>query len=97
MSTLHIIAADGAAMMHCLHAAAPGDTVVLIGNGVYCLAATGFARRQARAKGVAWCALSEDVAQRGIGDRVPATVRAIDDGDFVDLVATHQPIVSWAS
>ena len=84
-------------MVHCLRAAAPGDTVVLIGNGVYCLGATGFARRHARAKGIAWCALSEDLVQRGIGDRLPTAVRRIDDGDFVDLVVTHQPIVSWGS
>jgi tRNA 2-thiouridine synthesizing protein B len=98
MSTLHIIAnstADSAALTRCLYAAAPGDSVLLIGNGVYCAVAADFERFRARANDVTWYALSEDLDRRGVADRLPETVRRADDADFVDLVASHQPIVSW--
>jgi tRNA 2-thiouridine synthesizing protein B len=97
MSTLHIISANGAALARCLHAAATGDTVLLIGNGVYCSVAADFERLLTRAKGIALCALIGDLERRGIVDRLPGVVRPIEDGDFVDLVSNHRPIVSWAS
>jgi sulfur relay protein TusB/DsrH len=100
MSTLHIVAASTAnstALARCLHAAAPGDALLLIGNGVYCAVAKDFARHQARAKKIMWFALAVDLEQRAIGGRLPNSVQRIDDAGFVDLVVAHQPVVSWSS
>jgi tRNA 2-thiouridine synthesizing protein B len=99
MATLHLIGAppDGsAALSNCLRAATPGDAVLLIGNGVLCAIATAFTRATARTAGLSWYVLSEDVASRGIGNLIATSVRQVDDAAFVDLVAMHQPIVSWS-
>ena len=99
MSTLHLINApggDSTALANCLRAALDGDTVLLIGNGVFCAVAATFTRVRTRKRQLSWCALSDDIASRGIGLDIAASVRQIDDAAFVDLVATHQPIVSWS-
>ncbi len=99
MATLHIINASldrRAAMENCLHAVLPGDTVLLIGNGVFWAVAATFDREASRAHDISWCALVPDVVSRGIGEHVSAKVQQIDDGAFVDLVASHRPIVSWS-
>ena len=95
MPALHIIASApdvGAALQNCLRVAAPDDAIVLIGNGVYCAATESFRRVADRSLGRRWYALAADVARRGI--RVGSVVE-VDDATFVDLVAGHQPIVSW--
>lgn len=100
MSTLHIVAAstaNSAALARCLRAAAPGDALLLMGNGVYSAIATDFPRHQARGKQISWFALAADLERRAIGDRLPDSVQRVDDAGFVDLVVAHQPIVSWSS
>lgn len=99
MATLHIISASTdrrAAVENCLHAASAGDTVLLIGNGVFWAVAAAFEREESRIGGTSWCALVPDVVSRGIGALVSEKVQQIDDGAFVDLVASHHPIVSWS-
>jgi sulfur relay protein TusB/DsrH len=99
MATLHIINASSdrrAAVENCLQAASPGDTVLLIGNGVFWAVATVFRREESRSKGISWSALAADVVSRGISEYISAKVQQIDDGAFVDLVASHNPIVSWS-
>jgi tRNA 2-thiouridine synthesizing protein B len=100
MSTLHIVAAstaNSAALARCLRAAAPGDALLLIGNGVYCAIATDFPKHQARGKQITWFALAADLQQRAISDQLPDSVQRVDDAGFVELVVTHQPVVSWSS
>jgi sulfur relay protein TusB/DsrH len=70
--------------------------VVLIGNGVYCAVAPAHARIARRAATTAWYALATDVARRGLDDQLGAAIIVIDDAQLVDLVTTHQPIVSWS-
>jgi tRNA 2-thiouridine synthesizing protein B len=99
MATLHLIntpADDGAALSNCLRAAWGGDTVLLIGNGVFCAVADTFARIRVGKTELSWCALSEDVASRGIGERIAPAIRLVDDATFVALVAQHKPVVSWS-
>jgi sulfur relay protein TusB/DsrH len=55
-----------------------------------------FAGIAKRASDAVWCALAPDVKSRGIGNLLSAQVQQIDDGAFVDLVASHHPIVSWS-
>lgn len=99
MATLHIINSppDSGALARCLYAATPGDTVLLIGNGVYCAAAAGFERHRSRGRELAWRTLAEDVLARSLTDRLASDVSLVDDGEFVDLVVAHHPIVSWSA
>jgi len=99
MATLHIInsaPSDSAALGRCLRCASDGDTVLFIGNGVYCGNATAFERLTALARDVAWLTLADDVTARGLADRLHQRIGQVDDAGFVDLVVTHQPIVSWS-
>ncbi len=99
MATLHIFHipdVGGAALSNCLRCASPGDSVLLIGNGVLCAVSSVFAHTPSHGKDLSWYALADDIATRGIGDRIAEQIRQIDDGAFVDLVAAHQPIVSWS-
>ena len=99
MATLHIINASSdrrVALRNCLQGASPGDTVLLIGNGVFWSVTAIFDREGSHADGISWCALMPDVVARGIGEYVSAKVQQIEDGAFVDLVASHYPIVSWS-
>jgi sulfur relay protein TusB/DsrH len=99
MGALHVIACSpdsGAAVQNCLRTAAADDAVVLIGNGVYCAVAGAFSRIAKRSPTTKWYALETDVARRGIAGGFGAGVELIDDSAFVDLVTSHQPIVSWS-
>jgi tRNA 2-thiouridine synthesizing protein B len=99
MAALHLIATSpdaSAAAQNCLRTAAPDDAVVLLGNGVYCAVAHAFSRIAKRSATTNWYALAADVAQRGIGDDLGDLIVPIDDAEFVDLVTTHQPIVTWS-
>ncbi len=94
MAVLHLVAASpdaGAAWMNCLRAVAPGDAILLLGNGVFC----GVSSLRGRIDATCY-ALAVDVATRALGDRIATDVRQIDDAAFVDLVTTHHPVVSWS-
>jgi len=99
MAALHIVNSSSerrTALDNCLRAASRGDTVLLIGNGVYWAVAPMFAGIAKRASHTVWCALATDVKSRGIGTLLSTQVQQIDDGAFVDLVASHHPVVSWS-
>jgi sulfur relay protein TusB/DsrH len=99
MASLHIINASSerrAALENCLRAASPGDTVLLVGNGVFWAVASMYEDVAKRASDITCIALAADVASRGIGHLVTGAVKQVDDGAFVDLVVTHHPIVSWS-
>jgi tRNA 2-thiouridine synthesizing protein B len=89
MSILHLVN-RASALAACLTAAADDDAILLLEDGVYA-AIEGLApprRLQA---------LRPDVAARGLGDRLAAQVELASDEDFVRLVESHQPIVTWRS
>jgi len=99
MPALHLVSASpngSAALQSCLRCAADDDAVLLIGNGVYGAVAGPFRRSTRRVGVTRWFALEADVAARGIRDGIAESVTLVDDAAFVDLVATHQPIVSWS-
>ena len=99
MATLHLINASShssSALLRCLYAATVGDTVLLIENGVFCAVAPTFARDASKATGLNWCALVDDARSRGIEHRLAPSITLVDDHAFVDLVTSHQPIVSWS-
>ena len=82
MSTLHIIS-DPAALDDCLTVAGPDDTLILLGRAVT-RAGEGLSR--------VVFALEEELSDAG---QTSELLALIDYMDFVDLVVTHQPIVTW--
>jgi tRNA 2-thiouridine synthesizing protein B len=76
------------ALASCLGVAAPSDTVLLIEDGV-------FAATAAPAFSGNLVALEPDVRARGLAARVAHDVCVVDDTGFVELVTTHEPIVTW--
>ena len=99
MPTLHIIngSSDSGALARCLHAASSGDTLLLIGNGVYLADAATFAKFRTKGPGFAWFVLADDVRTRNLADRLASDIGLVDDDGFVDLVVAHHPIVSWSA
>jgi len=99
MATLHIVNGSPAsgALARCLYAASAGDTVLLIGSGIYSADAIAFERVRSKGHSLAWCVLADDVRSRSQMDRLAAGIALIEDDGFVDLVVAHQPIVSWSA
>ncbi|MEZ5561077.1 MAG: sulfurtransferase complex subunit TusB [Pseudomonadales bacterium] len=86
MPALHIVN-QVAALADCLSVAGEDDSVLLIESAVYA-AADPWQERPL-------FALAPDVQARGLHGRLGTAVTLVSDGAFVDLVAAHQPIVSW--
>jgi|AP45_3_1055517.scaffolds.fasta_scaffold413518_1 sulfur relay protein TusB/DsrH len=85
MATLHIVN-KSPALASCLQTAALEDTILLIEDAVY-QASVPTERKL--------LALTDDVDARGLKARVRRNVSVVDYDEFVNLVTTHQPIVSW--
>jgi sulfur relay protein TusB/DsrH len=84
MPALHIVN-HAPALSGCVSVAQHGDTIVLIEEGVRA-AVEDQARRV--------LVLEEDLAARPTG-QLGANVQRIDLPAFVELVASHTPIVTW--
>jgi tRNA 2-thiouridine synthesizing protein B len=67
----------------------PGATVVLLQDGVY------LDPTPALQASLPVLAVQDDVAKRGLEDRVAAGVRRIDYGELVDLIVDHK-VVNFA-
>ena len=87
MSALHLVCAT-AALDGCLRAVAPGDAVLLMGNGAY---AGADARLAALTLPVA--VLAEDAASRGVAAAAP--IKQATYEDFVALAVEHDVSVTW--
>ena len=88
MSALHLIYAP-AAVYTCLKAVAPGDAVLLAGDGAF----AGADERLATSA-LPVMVIAEDASSRGV---VPATsVTPVTYEDFVALVVRHDVSVTWA-
>ncbi len=85
MATLHIVN-KSSALASCLKTASTEDTVLLIEDAVY--QASMVSERKL-------LALADDIDARGFKARVGEHVAVVDYDEFVNLVTTHQPIVSW--
>jgi len=100
MATLHTVnktLARGDALARCARFAAPGDTVLLIEDGVYAGLPHGECaeRVQPLLEACRVCALLADARARGIESRLPARIERVDDAGFVALAAGHERVVSW--
>jgi tRNA 2-thiouridine synthesizing protein B len=76
------------ALASCLGVASTSDTILLIEDGV-------FAATSVHDWTGELAALEPDVHARGLAARVHPDVRVVDDTRFVELVTTHEPIVTW--
>ena len=85
MSVLHVLASPEAAES-CLAAAAPGDAVLLVGDGV-------FAHDVAEHAGIRFGLLRDDAISRGLD--LPTGVQALGYGEFVDWVVASGKTVTW--
>ncbi len=86
MPVLHLLA-DPAATESCLAAAAAGDSLLLLGDGVF--AATRLASATTHLR---MGALVEDAKQRGVALH---GVEVLADADFVDWVVANDRSVTW--
>ena len=97
MSTLHLLAqGPHTDVLEQLQAAcADGDGVLLLEDGVY-LGLTLGADLASTLPGCAGVyALREHVLARGMEARLQAGIELVDYPEFVRLVTTHRPVVSW--
>jgi tRNA 2-thiouridine synthesizing protein B len=97
MTTLHLVnrahpASD--TLTACLAHCTAGDSVLLIGDGVY-NAGAAVLDSLADVPNVTVYALSADVTARGLADRLAASVQCVDYDGFVALCAAHQPVITW--
>lgn len=91
MSTLHILHRLPAGRLPAALARslAPGDVLLLTGDGVYAALAAQPLPAPAHA-------LEPDVRARGLLSRWPAAVPLVDHGGFVALCVQHDKSVSWS-
>jgi tRNA 2-thiouridine synthesizing protein B len=101
MSTLHTVNKSpftNTALISCLSVCTEKDSILLLEDGVFGAipGAPSSAQFQSQmARGVNIFALSEDVAARGITQKILRDIRLISYDDFVSLSTTHERIQSW--
>lgn len=102
MSSLHLVSiapTAGTALADCLRTASPGDTLLLLQDGVYAgvahAAGPAALLREAAANGITLYALLADVDARGLAHRLHPGIRLVDDNGFVELTERHPRTVSW--
>jgi tRNA 2-thiouridine synthesizing protein B len=89
---LHIVNKTSS-LPSCLRLAQPGQTLLLIEDGVYAATRADLLGDAARTLNVH--ALQPDLAARGMAGKALAGVKTIDYTGFVELVATHPTNQSW--
>ncbi len=101
MSTLHTVNRSPfshSALASCLALCAPGDTLLLLEDGVYAALAGATPAQQlanVAARGVEVLAMTGDLAARGLETRLAPGIRCIDYPEFVAQSCRHQRIQSW--
>jgi tRNA 2-thiouridine synthesizing protein B len=93
---LHTLNASpaSAAFAECLRLLAPGDALLLLGDGVYCALAGTTARAQLDAAGAELYVLHDDVAAAGILGQTAGTSTVDIDG-FVALTERFARQLAW--
>lgn len=85
-------------LQSCLSVLQPGDTLLLIEDGIYgCLpSADTFAKiEQLHAAGVKLRVLEEDLAARGLKEQKSELFETADYNQFVELCTQHTSVQSW--
>lgn len=86
-----------ARLQNCLRMLAPGDSLLLLEDGVYLAAQmqAGTPLRSLVPRGVTLYALDPDLLARGISGKLPEDFSGIDYAGFVQLCLTHPRVVNW--
>lgn len=97
LHTLNKAFASSTTAATCLEQLQTTDTLLLLEDGVFCLLDEAFMRRISPClqAGTRICALGDDLAARGISDRIPAAAKVIGYKDFVALSLHHERLVNW--
>ncbi|WP_051222045.1 sulfurtransferase complex subunit TusB [Neptunomonas japonica] len=98
MTTLHTInkSPSNLALWHsCMAALLPGDTLLIIENGVYAATHTTIAEQLSTLEGINISFLSADVQARGLVVTESNNTSIVDDQQFVNLACQHSKTVSW--
>lgn len=93
---LHTLNASptSAAFEQCLGAVAPGDAVLLLGNGVYAALDASDSLARLQATGAALYVLRDDAAAAGVGERLGA-IGTVDVDGFVALSEQFPRQLAW--
>lgn len=89
---------QGEALKSCLRCMKPGSTLLLIENGVYAAMDNSVCSKDLSQalKVFNIYALEPDLKARGMANRIIPGIKLANYDDFVDLVADHHSIQSWA-
>ncbi len=84
-------------LQSCLRFINPGNTLLLIENGVYgALNNTAFSEEiQTAMTKISIYALEADLQARGLMDKLLPGIKLADYGTFVDLAAEHSVVQNW--
>jgi len=96
MSTLHTVNKspyERNALKSCLDHLSPGDTVLLIEDGVLAAGQGGAFVKALADAGCTVCALGPDLSARGVA--VAEGIHVVDYGGFVDLAAAARRVCAW--
>jgi tRNA 2-thiouridine synthesizing protein B len=75
-----------------LRATQPGDSLLLLENGVYCATGNGV---ETVDPDISILALHEDLAARGLITRIDSRIRIVDTRAFVQLCCEHERLINW--
>ncbi|MEM0952691.1 MAG: sulfurtransferase complex subunit TusB [Pseudomonadota bacterium] len=92
---LHTVNQNSNLLDDCLTVAAPGDSLLLLQNGVYALQTRQDELQTASTSGIALYVLSDDLKARGLSSAGDDTIQSADYEDFVDLVVAADRVIAW--
>lgn len=98
MSRLHTVNKSphaAPALADCLRAASPGDSVLLIEDGVYAAISSSETAALCRQHALRLYALQADVEARGLSHCLAEDVELVDDAGFVRLCCAARDLCSW--
>lgn len=86
---------DGPALNDCLRQLQPGDSLLLLEDAVYAALAGREADNTPPLAGVTLYVLEEDLAARGISDKIQRGFSTVSYSAFVELCLAHTQVVNW--
>jgi tRNA 2-thiouridine synthesizing protein B len=94
---LHTLSAAPAepAFDSCLRIAAPGDRILLLGNGVYAAMTSSPAAGLLSENPATFFALAQDVAAAGLAGKIADGIEVVDFDGFVALTETCERQLNW--
>lgn len=94
MSTLHTVNKSPSTehIDKCLSLVMPGDAILLIEDGVYCIQLT---KKLLSHEGIKLYCLQEDLIARGLVDKKPSEIETVNSNGFVDLCIRHDRCMNW--